>query len=368
MKKISFLFIISILSVFPSSKFKAQTFHMEALGAYWKMIEPLKKGDSLSQETWNNFLSIEANQIYMQNQGFDKNYLERLRKSIEVVYMPQNAEILQTRVAAIEKDPASYWLTYKVYVYKTHEQKLKDFEKKLVTPEYLSLIYKNTFGMLPKSLQKKDDKVNIYLLGIENDAIAGGGTVIATMWSLYNSDKIQSGALLGHEMHHVLRKPLAFKNVEKQDEGLIYFINVVLNEGSADMIDKPTNIASEKVLPHALCYKDFLIPQADSIIGVANKNIMEMRVSKGQKFKTEKDYRNLVQWTSGHKPGYFMTDIIVRNGYKKELLENIQNPFQFIYLYNKAAKKDKKNPPLFANESIYYIQIMEKKYWSTRFQ
>ena len=346
---------------------KAQTFHMEPLEAYWKMIEPLKKGDSLSPETWNQFLNIEANQTYVQNQGFDKNYLERLRKSIEVVYMPQNAEILQKRVAAIEKDPASNWLTYKVYVYKTHEKELKGFEKKLVIPEYLSLIYKNTFSMLPTSLQIKDDKVNIYVLGIENDAIAGNGTVIATMWNLYNADKIQSGALLGHEMHHVLRKPFGYKNVEKQDEGLMYFINVVLNEGSADMIDKPTNIASEKILPYALCYKDFLIPQADSIIVVANKNIMELQVSKGKNFKTEKDYRKLVQYTSGHKPGYFMADVIVRNGYKNQLLKIIQNPFQFIYLYNKAAKKDKKNPPLFADESIKYIQMMEKKYWPTRY-
>ena len=345
---------------------KAQTFHMEPLEAYWKMIEPLKKGDSLSRETWNRFLNIEANKTYTDNQGFDKNYLERLRKSIEVVYMPQNAEILQKRVTAIQKDPASFWLTYKVYVYKTHEKELKDFEKKLATPEYLSLIYKNTFSMLPKSLQKKDEKVNIYLLGMENDAIAGGGTVIVTMWSLYNSDKIQNAALLGHEMHHVLRKPFAFKNVEKQDEGLMYFLKVVLNEGSADMIDKPTNIASEKILPYALCYKDFLIPQADSIVGVANKNIMELRLSKGKTFKTEKDYRNLIQWTSGHKPGYFMADVIVRNGYKNQLLKIIQNPFQFIYLYNKAAKKDKKNPPLFADESINYIEMMEKKYWPKR--
>ncbi|SFH96949.1 DUF5700 domain-containing putative Zn-dependent protease [Halpernia frigidisoli] len=361
---ITFLVIISTTFLNTS---KAQTFHFEAINAYWKMIEPLKKGDSLSHETFEKFLSLEPNQIYIKNQGFIKDYLKRLRKAIEVVYMPQNSEILKTRVAAIEKDPASFWLTYKVYVYKQNEKVLRDFQSKLGSQEYIETSYQNTFSMLPKYLQVKDKNINIYPLGIENDAIAGSGTVIATLWTLYNADKIQKGALLGHEMHHVLRKPLDFKNVEKKDEGLMYFLNVVLNEGSADMIDKPTNLANEDVLPYGLSLRDFLIPQADSIISVVNNNIIELKNSGDKIIKTEKDYRNLIQWTSGHKPGYFMADIILRNGYKNQLLKNIQNPFQFIYLYNKAAKKDKKNPPLFADESIKYIQIMEKKYWPTRY-
>ncbi|MCC9071299.1 hypothetical protein LNQ49_06790 [Flavobacterium sp. F-65] len=365
MKKLSLNFLLLIILVTITTKSNAQTFHMNALDAYWEMIEPLKKGDSLSQETWKKFLSLEPNEIYIKNQGFDKDYLERLRKSIEVVYMPQKAEILKKRVLAIEKDPSSSWLTYKVYVYKTHEKELKDFQQKLVSSDYLSQIYKNSFSWLPTYLQKKDDNVNIYLLGIENDAIAGSGTVIATLWNLYNADKIQTGALLGHEMHHVLRKPFHFK-VEKQDEGLMYFLNVVLNEGSADMIDKPSNIANQNTLPYGLGLTDFLIPQADSIVKQANKNIEEMQKSNGELFKTEKDYRNLVKWSSGHNPGYFMADIIVRNGYRNQLLKNIQNPFEFIYLYNKAAHKDSKNPPAFTDESIKYIKMMEKKYWLTK--
>ena len=365
MKRLSHNYFLLIILVTIAAKSNAQTFHMNALDAYWEMTETLKKGDSLSQKTWENFLNLEPNQIYIKNQGFDKDYLERLRRSIQVVYMPQNAEILKKRVLAIEKDPSTYWLTYKVYVYKIHEKELKDFQQKLVSPDYLSQIYKNSFSWLPKYLQKKDDTVNIYLLGIENDAIAGSGTVIATLWNLYNADKIQTGALLGHEMHHVLRKPFHF-NVEKQDEGIMYFLNAVLNEGTADMIDKPTNIANQNTLPFGLGLTDFLIPQADSIVTQVNKDIVAMKKSSGKNFKTEKDYRNLIQWTSGHKPGYFMADIIVRNGYRNQLLENIQNPFKFIYLYNKAANKDSKNPPVFTDDAIKYIKMMEKKYWYTK--
>lgn len=366
MKK-NFLFFSLITFLLTFSTFaKAQSFHTEALDAYWKMIEPLKKGDSLSKETWNKFLDLDANKIYIKNQGFDKNYLERLRKSVEVVYMPQNAEILAKRIEAIEKDPSTYWLTYKVYVYKKYEKELKEFQSTVGTPQYLEASYKNTFKWLPKNLQVKDPEIKIYLLGIENDAIAGSSGLVLTLWNLYNNDKIQLGGLLGHEMHHYLRNPFDYKNIAKEDEGLMYFLNVILNEGSADLIEKPTNIAHNDEIPYGLQIRDFLLPQADSIVKVAKQYIEEMKFSDGKNFKTEKDYRNLVKWTSGHNPGYFMADIIVRNGYRNQLLKNIKNPFQFIHLYNKAAKKDSKKPPMFSDSAIQYVQMMEKKYWKTR--
>ncbi|MEO6347802.1 MAG: DUF5700 domain-containing putative Zn-dependent protease [Aquaticitalea sp.] len=333
------------------------------LDAYWDLIEPLKKGDSLSHETWKAFLDIEANHIYVENQGFNADYLERLRKTMEYVYMPKNDSLLKVRIAAIEKDPASYWLTYKVYVYKKYEQELKAYEKKLQDPSYLDAMYDQTFGWLPKNLQKKDANTQFYLLGFENDAIAGGGVIIATLWDLYNQDRINFGSTAGHEMHHNLRKPIDFKNVAETDLGVLYFLNSVLNEGTADMIDKPANIALEAQLPNELRLKDFLLFQADSIVSVVDADITQMAASHGTVYQSEKDYRNLLRWTSGHCPGFYMADIIVRNGFKKKLIQNIRNPFAFIYLYNKAAKKDAEKPTLFSDTSIAYIKELETKYW-----
>jgi hypothetical protein len=70
-----------------------------------------------------------------------------------------------------------------------------------------------------------------------------------------------------------------------------------------------------------------------------------------------------MNYTSGHNPGYFMADIIVREGYKKLLIENVQDPFYFITLYNKAAKKDKNRPPVFSAVAMRYCKQLKKKYW-----
>lgn len=341
----------------------AQKIDTAPLDAYWKLIEPLKHNDSLSVADWYKFLNMEANKMYIENQGFDSGYLEKLRKNIQFVYMPKYDSLLKARVAAIEKDPASFWITYKVYVYKKYEKELKKYQLQISQPNYIDSMYANAFAWLPKRLQQKDTSVNIHFLGIENDAISGGGTIIATLWSAYNQDKIIPGMLAGHEMHHVLRKGITFKNITENEKGIMYVLNNILNEGTADMIDKVAAIAHDDELPMGSKFKDFVLYQADSIVKQIDTSILNMATSHGKVYKTEKDYRNLLRWTSGHCPGYYMTDIIVRNGFKKQLISNIQNPFYFIYLYNRAAKKDIKKPPVFASVSIDYIKVLEQKYW-----
>ena len=363
MKRLLLSLTTAVIFTLPSV---AQKIDTSPLDAYWKLIEPLKHGDSLPVSDWNSFLKIESNHIYVENQGFDKDYLERLRKAIQVVYMPKYDSILQARLVAINKDPTSYWLTYKVYVYKEHEQELKKYETLIKKPSYLDSIYKNAFNWLPKRLQKKDTSVSIRFLGIENDAIAGGGIIIATLWSAYNQDKLKMGILNGHEMHHVLRKEIEFKNLTENDKGIMYVLNNILNEGTADMIDKAYDIAHDSELPIGCRFKDFELFQADSIVKQIDSSLITMAESQGKIFKTEKDYRDLLRWTSGHCPGYYMTDIIVRNGYKKQLLQNIQNPFYFITLYNKAAKRDTTKPPLLTAASLHYIKLLEQKYWAAK--
>lgn len=355
--------IFSIFFINVSSKLNGQTIDTKPLDAYWKMVEPLKQGDSLSVDDWNRFLKIESNQIYVQNQGFDNNYLDRLRKTIQYVYMPKYDSLLKSRVSAIEKDPSTYWMTYKVYVYKKHEKELKAYEAELLKPSYIDQMYENAFEWLPKRLQQKDTTVNVHFLGIENDAIAGNGIIIATMWQIYNQDQLKRAGLVGHEMHHVLRKQPEFKNIAEKDKGILYLLNSILNEGTADRIDKVVNIAHDKELQMGLGYKDFVLFQADSIVTQIDSSLIQMSKSEGKVYKSEKDYRNLIRWTSGHCPGFYMADIIVRNGYKKQLIKNIQNPFQMIYLYNKAAKMDSKKPHVFSNESIKLIKSLENKYW-----
>ncbi|OWP61918.1 hypothetical protein CDA63_16875 [Hymenobacter amundsenii] len=352
----AFSCLLLLGSSWPAS---AQRIEDGPLQAYWTLIEPLKRGDSLRVADWRQFLALEGNDAYIKNQGFGPKYLANLRRAVEVVYQPQQAELLQERL----RDPVKNWLTYKVHQYKAHEPALKAYQAQLKQPAYLETVYRAAWAWLPKRLHQRDPAATIYLLGIENDAIAGNHLLILTLWAAYNQDRLLSGSLIGHELHHQLRQPVAFHNVADPDKGLLYVLNGVLNEGSADLIDKPVALRHESDLPMEFQRSEFLLDQADSIVQVLDQRLAAMARSNGTDAQPEKYYRTLIRQTSGHCPGYYMADIIVRNGLRRSLLRQIQNPFAFIYLYNQAARRDAAKPHVLSEAAIEQVRRLEKKYW-----
>lgn len=360
--KIPFLKITSLLLiVFFCFKgpVKAQQINIDALNAYWKITDRLRQGDTLSAESWKTFLSMDGNRQYIANQGFDTVFLEYYRKTMQTVYMPQYSD----KIKKMMEHKFDYWVAYKINQYKEHEVELRAYASHLKEPAYLDSMYKNAWAWLPERLHTKSPKTSIFFIGIDNDALVEGDTIVFTTWSAYNQDKLKYGILGGHELHHVLRKPVGFGSVKHADEGILYVLNAILNEGSADMVDKNYSFDSTKEIPMEYHFDELLLTHPDSIIRVIDTSMQVMAKSKGITFTTVKQYRKLITYSSGHNPGYYMTDIIVRNGYRKELIQNIQDPFYFIYLYNKAAKRDKQHPPVFSSAAISYCKELEKQYW-----
>lgn len=89
-----------------------------------------------------------------------------------------------------------------------------------------------------------------------------------------------------------------------------------------------------------------------------NKDLEEMVPG-----KTGKDWNYfyaLFENTSGHFPGNYMSATMVRNGYRKKMLDHCDNPFAFIRIYNKAAQKDSTKPPVFSQKAMRTIAALEK--------
>ena len=59
---------------------------------------------------------------------------------------------------------------------------------------------------------------------------------------MYIQENLKEGLLGGHEMHHNLRKPKTFENIPEHQKGIMYVLNAIVNEGTADMIDKPLDL------------------------------------------------------------------------------------------------------------------------------
>ncbi|GAB2684802.1 hypothetical protein GCM10027037_02610 [Mucilaginibacter koreensis] len=344
------LFAITTLSV-------AQTIDVSPCKRYFEITDRLRQGDTLSRDTWHAFLQDKAIQTYMADQGVDESYYEAYRKNMQIVYMPQKDSILQRRL----KDSSAYWLTYMIYQYKKHEAGMKAYLAKIEADPaaYFNASYQYAYTALPARAHRKLPQYAFTIIPIHNDAHAQSNWIIYTLLCAYFNDANRLGALGGHELHHALRPQPSFEP-EHADKSAATIMYAIMNEGSADMVDKKYMTDTAKaLLPYQRYFKDFfdeakpVMPHLDSMLQLNAK--MDTVI----KFR---QYLKGTEYTSGHVPGTYMAYYIEKNGLKVKLLPHIENPFYFFMIYNEAAKKDKTHPYVFSKATMAYIERLYKKY------
>jgi hypothetical protein len=331
---------------------QAQTINTFAATRYFELTDSLRLGRAISDDLWESFLRLEGNSQYIQNQAYSEKYLNRFRKDLEVVYMPQHDSLLQERL----KDPRQHYNTYLIHFYKAHEPELREYLQQILDDResYLASLYAETYSMLPKRMHRTKPEATLYFNALGNDAVANQGNVVLTLWGSYVYDREKYGILGGHELHHLVRKQKQYVVAEK-DESLLLMLQLLLNEGPPDLIDKRYTMAES--VPEDMRYGSYLLQLGEQQLPKVDEAIRNM--ASGIKTYNSKEIRQQVIGMSGHIPGFYMADIIERNGLKKQLIANIDDPFQFIYIYNKAAKKDKAKPVLFSKETIAYLKKVE---------
>lgn len=347
MKNIKLISLLSVTLLLISFSIQAQTINIEAVTKYWELTDSLKQNKPLTDEKWARFINIEGNKTYADSE-FDSVRLARYRKAIEIVYMPVNDSLLQARLKA--KD----WYCTLAKRYKDEEQELKSYLANTIqNPAYFNHAYQYVYEYLPKKSQHHVTNLKLYYNCLSNDAISYPNGLFFSLLSVVNNAQTEQGTLEAHELHHRLREEKdVYLHQDKKDFGILWAIRNIPNEGIADMIDKPWEKNDD--------IKDWLIDPAAATIKSLDSCLIVMAAGKDSA-QTERYYRNLLKRTTGHMPGFYMAQIIVKNGYKKQMVELSYNPFAFFYLYNKAASKDKENPCLFSDKSIAYLKRLEKK-------
>ncbi|GAB3747012.1 DUF5700 domain-containing putative Zn-dependent protease [Spirosoma pomorum] len=325
---------------------------------YFQITDKLRQGDTLDRATWNTFMQDKAIQIYLKDQGVDPAYNERYRRTMQIVYMPQNEAILQSRL----KDSTQYWLTYILYQYKKNEPGMRAYLRQLSDNPavYFAACYRYTYPVLPPSAQREVPQQLFSIIPIHYDAHAENNWIICALLCAYLNDKNHYGVLGGHELHHILRPRLDYNKISTNDEQVVALLEITLNEGSADLIDKKYMTQKDTVLlPFQRYFETFyeegkaILPQIDSLL--------QLTASRGSTFTVRQFLKGTV-FTGGHVPGTYMAHYIEKNGLKAELVKRINDPFYFFLLYQKAAERDASKPFLFSARSIAYISQLRKKY------
>lgn len=344
-----------------SGKAYGQTFSDSACTKYFEITAKLRQGDSLSRETWTTFLKDPAIVAYMADQGVDESYYEAYRKSMQVVYMPQNDAVLQKRLQA----PYQNWLTYLIFQYKQNEEGMKAYLKTIEKDPaaYFDQCYKYAYQMLPKKAQKKVPQLTFSIIPIHNDAHAQDNWIIYTLLCSYLNDRNHMGVLGGHELHHVLRPAPAF-TVEPGDEATVTALYRILNEGTADMIDKKyTTDTASILLPSQRYFQEFIdeaikiMPRIDSLLQANNASATPIKA---------REYFKGTPYSNGHVPGCYMGYYIEKNGFKSDLIKHLDDPFYFFLLYDRAAKADRDKPFRFSEKAMARIKTLSGKYMASQ--
>ncbi|MCM8569853.1 hypothetical protein NE848_10710 [Gramella jeungdoensis] len=351
--------LLSVLLLFLSHYSFSQKFNTEAVVKFWEITSILQEDREIPDSIWESYSNLPGVKKYITNNRSEEN-LKAHRKYLELFFKPSLSDSLAEMIGdeKLKNDDIFQNMKY----LKENEEKLKLFTHEITSPTYLDSAIELTKKYLPAGNKNTSiGDLNIYIQPITYDAAVQGKDMYYGLSIVHDFDKFQIGTVAAHELHHVLRNNKEIKNsLSEKDSASVWVISKINNEGSADLIDKVLVVEHENDLFLGSLFNQILLQNIDPVM-VEIDNALSLNSRKNEKFVTVKDFNKIIKYFSGHIPGFYMAEVIKRNGYEKQLIEGCENPFNIFYLYNKAAKNDPGKPFTYSQETIEYLKNLERK-------
>lgn len=340
--------IISILNL-TIQLLNAQTVDLSSVDAFFDITTTLKLGEDVSNEQWEKF---DNSTVYKQFANSDDKFLiGTIKKSMFVVF--ENTVVNTSHIDSI----------LSISKEEMKEDK-KLLLKKLIVENYIDLNenYSNVQSFrdgynfesiinaaryklstfLGHSIDSIIDLKPLHFFVLSADAKAGANAIIIDLNLFYKLTEKQRIELVAHEYFHDYRK--RFENHDFNYKcDLNYTIDMIQNEGIADMIDK-TEGYREYYLSEI--WKSDLSPIMIQLYDSAEKDlerlhelILKYESNSITEAQMVDELLKFVKF-NGHPIGFYMANQIVQAGYEKQMVSSFYNPFEFYRLYNESAKKN----------------------------
>jgi len=249
--------------------------------------------------------------------------------------------------------------------YKHNERKIKNEIEKMETENIYDSIKSLLYPYLPKYLQ--EDSLfpkQIYMYLYEGNGIPG--YVFNSMLQTAKVNSYKSGIISAHDSYHSIvggifgtkLETVNHDSLTDEDKDLLFFLEIIAEEGIADLIDKP--ILGQPGSPlyaevQALkkdeeIYAASYINSIDSLLKTCYRN------GKVPPFSFQGFSKN-----GGHIPGRFMATQIKNAGLLSLCIKDAGDPMAFFETYQNALKSGS-TAPRFSTESIYFLQKLRAKW------
>ena len=344
------LFFLLICFLLASTRTFTQV-NTASIESYFEIVDELRQDKDPAPGVWQAFFEQTGNQLALKSYRRGPGFRDTLKSLIQRVYMPSRSVQLQnTRVDVILEN---------ILYTRDQEAAIKEHMVFVKEGAVMDSMYAIAYRYLPTDRHKKLNNLKVYYIGpLTPDSRALNDTLYintAMEARFFPKRTVYIGA---HELHHILLGSETTYKAMTTDQaryaGVAMVANSLLREGVADLVDKKHFLLpSHDTIYRPLMEKSLL--ESDSLIRELNAELERS----GNSAAHRPQVRNLVS-RGGHAPGHYMALVIERNGYLPELLKNIDSPFHFLYIYNKAAAKDGAKPATFSPAAIAFLQRVEK--------
>lgn len=249
--------------------------------------------------------------------------------------------------------------------YKSSLPQLKAYSASVKDGSIRTLLKPYLYPVLPPRLQN-DALVPriVYTYYFSEEANGLEDKILQDALLAYKVDGYAKGILTAHEAFHSVATGALIKRYKLQlpasDARYILALTLtgIAQEGIADLIDKETlgrPGSPVQALVQGLMVDE--VPNSVRYIRALDDELV--RLSTQPVIANPQQFRQLVSGFAGHQPGRYMGLAIKQAGLLNEAVADVENPFQFVYTYNKVATRSNGTYPALSAAAITYLKKVE---------
>ncbi|SHF22860.1 DUF5700 domain-containing putative Zn-dependent protease [Pedobacter caeni] len=319
---------------------------------YLEIAEHIKKNGTLDEALVKKYFSHPIVSLFKHRPGFDS---VKFLNNLKAVY--------SNKPIPTSQEDDDYLLMKKYFQNEVGIRKGLELVKQTNIGE---MVRKRLKPFYPESINL--DSIQLHFVYMFLDEGNGGlpGYVLNSALQTSYLDKKHIDIISAHEAYHTITNAVFTDRFKlllgatpsdkiTSDQNLLWYIQIVSEEGIADLIDKKIISSGKSPLvgevnrlrENETVRAEKRIQQLDSLLADTNGNLNFLSL-------------NDILENGGHIPGRFMAEKIEKANLLGKFIQHTGNPFQFLYLYNEAVK-GQISLPRFSERSISNLKALEYK-------
>lgn len=322
---------------------------------FWKVTSQLKKGNQPSETEWEEFFATRYYKYYSYGSVKQKSFIKRF---FTTAFLPEKKTYLDSILTGSDDDYIKQMYLHVIQAEKSKVE-LQTLINKIKASNFTDSIIAICQQLLPKGTTKIIPPPIISFGIYQPDA---NGDTKGVFFDLKLAGDIPDFEfVLAHEAHHYYTYSSRLKlNTDSTNETLVNVISQLQVEGIADQIDKSNFLSTKGSGFPIFMYNLFYTHYENPIPNLRRMDSLLIQIFYQPETVVENSKKiNALLPLGTHPYAFYMSETIKSIYEIKGLISVVNNPFDFIKLYNKAAKK--KGVFHFSKQSMSYLATLEKR-------